>query len=129
MYKRFEMRRSAGVPIEVISAKSDLPIDFVTWDLSPAGAFLMSDAIPTIGEQLVCSFNLDDARSFCFFSEVSRINRGRRACDTNPPGFGVRFLDPSPLERLDIRGALRGLPPPMPALRRDNQLTRAMGWN
>ena len=49
MYKRFEMRRSAGVPIEVITAKSDLPIEFVTWEMSPGGAFLMSDAIPTIG--------------------------------------------------------------------------------
>jgi hypothetical protein len=129
MYKRFEMRRSAGVPIEVISNKSDLPLDFISWDLSPGGAYLMSDAIPTIGEQLVCSFHIDDARSFCFFSEVTRINRGRRACDTGPPGFGVRFMDPTPRDRLAIRGALHGLPPSLPTPRRDNQLTRAMGWN
>ncbi|MFO8073027.1 MAG: PilZ domain-containing protein [Polyangia bacterium] len=128
MYRRSEIRRLAGVPIEVITSRTDLPITFVSWDLSPRGVFLMSDAAPQSGEPLVCSFNLDDAREYCFFGEVARISRSRRCCDTAPAGFGVRFLDAGPLERLDIRGELSASPPALPGRPRDNALTRAMGW-
>jgi len=115
--------------MEVISARSDLPITFVTWDMSPGGAFLMSDARPLPGEQIVCAFSLDGLREFCFFGEVARYARGRRASDTAPAGFGVRFVDARPYERLMLRGELRCSPPGLPSRRRDNALTRAMGWN
>ncbi|HUT77419.1 MAG TPA: PilZ domain-containing protein [Polyangia bacterium] len=128
MTKRYEVRRLVGVPMEVISARSDLPVTFVTWDLSPRGAFLMSDARPRPGEQIVCAFNLDGLREFCFFGEVTRVSRGRRACDSGPGGFGVRFTDAKPFERLVIRGELRRSPPGLPSRKRDNALTRAMGW-
>jgi len=119
MHKRFEVRRLAGVPIEVISAKSDLPFDFVSFDMSPRGAFLMSDAEPRLGEQIVCSFSLDGAaKPFCFFAEVSRVNRGRRVSDFAPRGFGVRFLDPTAFERLTIRSCLRSQPPMYLSLRK-----------
>ena len=112
MSKRFEVRRLAGVPMEVISAKSDLPLEFVSFDLSPRGAYLMSDAVPKVGEQIVCSFSLCGApKPFCFFGEVSRVNRGRRKNEFGPTGFGVTFLDPTALERLVIRSCLRGQPP------------------
>jgi hypothetical protein len=111
MSKRFEVRRLAGVPMEVISAKSDLPLEFVTFDLSPRGAYLMSDAAPRVGEQVVCAFSLCGApRPFCFFGEVTRVNRGRRTRDLGPTGFGVTFLDPTALERLMIRSCLRDQP-------------------
>jgi hypothetical protein len=111
MSKRFEVRRLAGVPVEVISARSDLPLEFVSFDLSPRGAFLMSDAIPRVGEQIVCSFALDaDEGPFCFFGEVTRVNRGRRTNDAGPTGFGVTFLDATPLERMKIRSCLRDQP-------------------
>jgi hypothetical protein len=119
MKTRFEIRRLAGVPMEVISARSDLPIEFVSFDLSPRGAFLMSDAEPEIGEQIVCAFSLDGAsKPFCFFGEVSRVNRGRRMNDFGPAGFGVRFLDPTALERLTIRSCLRFQPPLYMSMRR-----------
>lgn len=111
MSKRFEVRRLAGVPMEVISAKSDLPLEFVSFDLSPRGAYLMSDAVPRVGEQIVCAFSLcGSTKPFCFFGEVSRVNRGRRKNDLGPTGFGVTFLDPTALERLMIRSCLRGQP-------------------
>ena len=95
--------------MEIISEKSDLPMDFVTWDLSPQGAYLMTDAVPKAGLQIVCSFSLGkEARSYCFFAEISRTNKGRRDKDTGPIGFGISFIDPTPLERLQIRGLLRG---------------------
>ena len=129
MYKRYEMRRMAGVPMEIITSKTDLAIEFVTWDVSPRGAYLMSDTTPKIGEQIVCSFDLDGETPYCFFGEVSRINQGRRACDRGPTGFGIRFIDPTPMERLKLRHSLRGLVPTLPAPSRDNALTRAMGWS
>ncbi|MCK9459031.1 MAG: PilZ domain-containing protein [Proteobacteria bacterium] len=111
MSKRFEIRRLAGVPMEVISAKSDLPLEFVTFDLSPRGAYLMSDAVPKVGEQIVCSFHLYGAdKPFCFFGAVTRVNRGRRRNDAGPLGFGVTFLDATARERLSIRSCLRGQP-------------------
>jgi hypothetical protein len=112
MSKRFEVRRLAGVPMEVISAKSDLPLEFVSFNLSPRGAYLMSDAAPRVGEQIVCAFSLYGAsKPFCFFGEVSRVNRGRRKNDLGPTGFGVTFLDSTALERLTIRSLLRDQPP------------------
>lgn len=111
MSKRFEVRRLAGVPMEVISAKSDLPLEFVSFDLSPRGAYLMSDAAPRVGEQIVCAFSLCGAsKPFCFFGKVSRVNRGRRKNDLGPTGFGVTFLDPTAHERLMIRSLLRDQP-------------------
>jgi hypothetical protein len=112
MQKRFEVRRLAGVPMEVISAKSDLPLEFLSFDLSPRGVFLMSDATPRVGEQIVCSFSLEGAaRPFCIFGEVTRVNRGRRLSDGGPTGFGVTFLDATALERLLLRYCLRNQPP------------------
>ena len=129
MYKRFESRRMAAVPMEIITAKTDLPMEFVTFDLSPGGAYLMTDAVPRLGEQVVCAFDLEGDAPMCFFGVVSRINKGRRACDKGPHGFGIRFLDASPMERLTIRQSIRALAPTFPAPRRDNSLTSAMGWS
>jgi hypothetical protein len=111
MSKRFEIRRLAGVPVEVISTGSDLPLEFVTYDLSPRGAYLMSDAVPKVGEKIVCSFSLyGERKPFCFFGEVTRVNRGRRGNDAGPTGFGVTFLDPTARDRLTIRACLRDQP-------------------
>jgi len=129
MYKRFESRRMAAIPMEIITGKTDLPLEFITFDLSPGGAYLMTDAVPRLGEEVVCAFDLDGATPMCFFGVVSRINRGRRACDHGPQGFGVRFTDATPIERLRIRHSLKGLAPTFPAPKRDNALTSAMGWS
>lgn len=119
MNKRFEIRRLAGVPMEVISQGSDLVLDFVSFDLSPRGVFLMSDAVPRVGERIVCAFSLEDApRPFCVFGEVTRVSRGRRTTDSGPTGFGVTFLDVTALERLQLRHCLRNQPPAYLSLRR-----------
>jgi hypothetical protein len=119
MHKRYEMRRSFGIPLEVITANWDDPIGLIAGDLSPRGTFIQSEMIPDFGEQVVCSFNLKPgAREYCFFGEVTRINMLRRKTDMGHPGFGVKFLDTSPIERLAIRHSLRGLPPPIPSPQR-----------
>ena len=129
MYKRFESRRMAGIPMEIITSRTDLPVEFITFDLSPGGAYLMTEAEPRLGDQIVCAFDLDGESPLCFFGEVSRVNRGRRACDQGPKGFGIRFLDTTPMERIKIRHSLRSLAPTIPAPKRNNALTSAMGWS
>ncbi len=115
---RFEMRRGASVGIEVISSLWDEPIDFLTRDLSPRGTYVISELLPDPGDHVFCSFALGLARPFELFAEVVRVNPMRRASDLADPGFGLRFMDPHPLDRLRIRNALAGTPPPVPDRRR-----------
>jgi hypothetical protein len=66
----------------------------------------------------VCAFDFGKELAFDFFGEVVRVNLLRRRSDRGWPGFGVRFLDAKPLDRLRIREALRNTPPPLPVMRR-----------
>ena len=122
MYRRYEVRRQLTLPMEIIGSFADDPFRLRALDLSPRGAFVASEIVPDPGEYLVCSFQLDD--TYSFFGEVSRVNMLRRSSDYGLPGFGIKFLDAAPLQRLAIRHALRGLPPPLPAPRRDGVVLR-----
>jgi hypothetical protein len=127
--KRFETRRMAGIQMEVITPRTDLPIEFTTWDLSPRGAYLMSDATPTIGQPVICMFSLGpEAREFCVFGEVARVDPKRRHCDHGPRGFAIEFKAVA-IDRLAIRNKIHRLMPSIPSPRRDNSLTEAMGWS
>ncbi len=118
MRPRYEKRRLAGIPVEIISPRSDLSIEFISWDLSPGGTYLMTDATPNVGDHIICSFVLDEGQpEYCFFGEVSRVSRGRRDSDTGPRGFAINFLDPTPMERLKIRADLNGQPTAAPQMR------------
>ena len=127
MYTRFESRRAASRPIEVISSHWDTPLDFASRDLSPRGAYVLTELMPERGEHLVCSFDFGDDREFELFAEVVRVNLMRRRTDDADPGFGVRFLDASALDRMRIRAALSKTPPPLPKPRRVTGPPRAGG--
>ena len=74
MYKRFEMRRSIELPVELITSHWDDPIHLMASDLTPQGAYVRSEIIPDRGDQIVCSFELLRGRpEFCFFGEVTRV--------------------------------------------------------
>ena len=119
MNQRFEMRRSIRLPVEIATSRWDRPLDLFASDLSPRGLYLESEAMPEVGEQLLCSFNLwTQNRNLCLFGEVNRINWHRRKTDRRRPGFGVAFSIVRPIDRLRIRSALQGLPPPLPSKRR-----------
>ncbi len=122
MYKRFEMRRSIGIPIEVITSMWDDPVELFASDLSPRGTYLQTEFMPQMGEHVVCSFKLGQSSDYCFFGEVSRVNLFRRKTDMGWPGFGINFLDASPFDRIKIRHALRGLPPPVPTGKREGSV-------
>jgi hypothetical protein len=120
MYKRFEIRRRAQIPVEVITSLWDEPIKLVADDLSPRGTYLISEMMPNLGEHIICAFQLPKQdEEHTFFAEVSRVNWLRRKTDTGMPGFGVEFLDTTPLSRIRIREAITALPPPLPMGRRD----------
>ena len=122
MQKRFEVRRSIEVPIEIITSLWDDPITLAAGDLSPRGVYIQSEFMPEAGEHVVCSFDISKGlRACCFFGEVTRVNMLRRKVDTGWPGFGIKFLDAAPFDRLRIRQALRGLPPPVPTSRREKE--------
>ena len=118
MLRRFEMRRAVARPIEVIASAWDEPVVLATTDMSPRGAYVASELLPNLGENVVCAFRLGEGRGFDFFGEVVRVNLLRRRSDRGRPGFGVRFLDARPLDRIRIREALRNTPPPLPVMRR-----------
>lgn len=127
--KRFETRRMAGIQMELITPRTDLPIEFTTWDISPRGVYLMSDATPEIGQQVICMFSLGtDVREFCLFGEVARVDPKRRHSDHGPRGFAIEF-NANAADRLSIRNKIHGLVPSIPSPRRENALTKAMGWS
>ena len=129
MKKRFEVRRLVTRPMEIISSIWDEPIDFYTGDLSPRGTYVFSELMPDMGEHIICSFNLGSNLDFDFFGEIVRINMLRRKADENYyPGFGIQFTDAGPLDRLRMRNALCGTPPPVPTLRRIPTSGRRVGY-
>ena len=120
MHKRFELRRNARVPVEIMTAMWEEPVKLYSQDLSPGGLFLSSEFFPESGLPVICSFKLH--KDHFVYGKVSRINRMRRETDRGRPGFGVEFLYTTPLTRLRIREALRGLPPPVPSKKRQDIL-------
>ncbi len=127
MHKRHEMRRSYGMPLEVITSEWNQPIELTARDLSPRGTFIESDIVPDFGDQIVCSFKMGpDKPEYCFFGEVTRVNLHRRKTDRGRAGFGVRFLDATPMERLNIREALIGRPPVIPSPGRE--VVETVSW-
>lgn len=116
MHKRFEMRRSTDIPVEIVTAMGDEPIMLYASDLSPGGLFLKSDLLFDSGLPVICSFKL--RADHFIYGKVARANPMRRKTDRGRPGFGVEFMYTTPITRLRIREALRGLPPPVPSRRR-----------
>jgi hypothetical protein len=116
MQQRFEMRRSADIPVEITTSLWDRPVRLRASDLSPGGLFLNSELILDPGLPIICSFRL--FKEHFVYGRVSRMNRMRRATDRGKPGFGVEFMYTTPITRIRIREALRGLPPPIPSYKR-----------
>ncbi len=118
MYKRFEMRRSVVIPVEITSTLWEGPCCFYAGDLSPGGVFLQSEMEFEPEIPVICSFKLH--REHYVYGKVARLNPMRRRTDRGGPGFGIEFMYTTPITRLRIREALRGLPPPIPSRKRDN---------
>jgi len=115
MKNRYEVRKIFNHGVEMISSLWDEPVKLMATDISPEGAFVVSDLALEEGEKVVVAFSFDRVqKEFCFFAEVARVSLNRRTSDLGMCGMGLRFLDAKPFERLTIRDALRSVPPPLP---------------
>ena len=112
---RYEVRKAFDQDVELITSDWDEPVGLPARDLSPGGVFVATDLPLERGAELVLSFRVADCpKEITVFAEVVRVNLPRRRSDRARAGMGVRFLDMTPLERLFVREALRGVPPPLP---------------
>jgi hypothetical protein len=112
---RFEVRKAFAWDVELVAADWDEPVGLPARDLSPGGVFVTTDLPLNMGAELVLSFWVPRcAGEITVFGEVVRVSMPRRRTDREPAGMGIRFLDMTPLERLCVRDALRGVPPPLP---------------
>ena len=115
MRTRFEVRKAARLPVEVISAEWDEPVTLTTSDMSPRGCFIRTGVLVDEGEEVVIAFRLGEGgEEMLLFGEVARVAIQRRRSDVGATGFGIRFTDIRAMDRIRIRERLRGVPPPLP---------------
>ena len=81
-------------------------IQFNTQDLSVGGAFIRSDLLFEVGEELTLEFALPDGRTVRARGKVVRVAR-----DTGGdlvPGMGIQFVNLADADRDAIRASVRG---------------------
>lgn len=116
MQRRIENRIRAQIPVEIVHSGSPQPRQLKTVDLSPRGAFISSDEKPPRDDVVLCNFDLpSDPYPYSFFGRVCYLKgfeEDKQEAETKktaPPqerGFGVSFLDTTPIERLRLRSRL-----------------------
>ena len=112
---RFEVRKAWPTTIDLISQHWDEPIELTATDISPGGLFIPSDLLLDVGEPVVACFKVPGHKEeFQLFGDVIWVALPRRASDLGVAGMAVEFVKTRPLERLTIRQAFRGVPPPLP---------------
>ncbi len=119
MYMRFEVRKAMRVPIDLVSACWDEPVELKASDFSPRGLFVRTGVLALDrGEPVVISFRMGPGkREVSLFGEVARVSAQRRGGDLGDAGIGIRFVDTRPIDRIRLREWLRGVPPPLPPRR------------
>lgn len=96
MTRRENLRRHARSLVELAVSISDSAnrvqgkIEFDTHDLSLGGAFVRSDLLFEVGEELTLSFTLPAGQTVRARSRVVRVVRDTG--DDGVPGMGVEFL-------------------------------------
>jgi len=103
---RAHPRKQAELP--VIVADSDNRVEgeicFDTRDLSLTGAFLRSDLLFEVGEELDLAFLLPEGRTVRARGRVVHVVREPR--DTNVAGMGISFTNLSDRDREAVRAFL-----------------------
>ncbi len=116
MQRRLENRIRAQIPVEIVHSGCKTPQQLKTVDLSPRGAFISSDEKPPRDDVVLCNFDLpSDPYPYSFFGRVCYIKGFETAAhkgDANKKdaptkrGFGLSFIDTTPIERLRLRSRL-----------------------
>jgi hypothetical protein len=115
VHQRREIRRSVRVDCQVVRERDFQLVGSRGVDLSPAGMLVMSQEPALTGEPVIVAFRLPQS-AYWFDAEatIARVVHGRR------PGDLGRCLALE-FDRIDgdaqwfLRGALWGVPPPLPA--------------
>ena len=96
--ERFEVRKAFHASVEVIAPNWDEPLVLEARDLSPAGAFVATQAPLAKGSELVVTFRVPTlAREISVFAVVARTSTPHRWADRGVSGMGIEFVDVSPI--------------------------------
>jgi hypothetical protein len=104
---RGNLRQHARSPVELPISISDAAnrveghIEFNTQDLSVGGAFIRSDLLFEVGEELQLDFTLPDGRAVRARGKVVRV--ARDSGDDVIPGMGIAFSALTDADRDAIR--------------------------
>ena len=112
---RYEERHGFGGDVGVVSSFWDEEIVHPALDISPGGCFVLSDLPLMVGDDVVISFDVENHGEVTVFGRVARSALPRRRSDWGFSGYGIEFLDLTPLQRIVVREACRRLPPPLPS--------------
>ncbi len=108
---RKDMRRHDRAPVELPVIVTDTAnrvvggIRFEAKDFSAGGAFLRSDLLFEVGEQLKLEIQLPGGRLVHAGGRVVRVSRDLG--DDRVPGMGMEFISLSPEDRTAIQAFLR----------------------
>lgn len=104
---RGNLRQHARSPVELPISISDAAnkveghIEFNTGDLSVGGAFIRSDLLFEVGEELQLDFAMPDGRQVRARGKVVRV--ARDSGDDVIPGMGIQFVALTDADRDAIR--------------------------
>jgi uncharacterized protein (TIGR02266 family) len=105
---RGDLRQHARAPLELpitvsdSANKVDAHIQFNTQDISVGGAFIRSDLLFEIGEELSLVFAMPDGRVVQARGKVVRV--ARDTGDDTVPGMGIQFVNLADSDREAIEG-------------------------
>lgn len=116
--QRRAVRRAIPFECQVVRERDFRLVGRWGLDLSSDGMLVVSDARLLTGEELVVSFRVPRTNAWIDCeATVARVVHGRRPGD-RARGLGLSFQSIDAMTRWNLRGALRGLPPPLPARER-----------
>jgi uncharacterized protein (TIGR02266 family) len=101
--RRKHERRPIELPVTLVDDANRVrgKIRFDSKDLSVGGAFLRSDLLFEVGEELRIEFSLPDGPRVRAHGRVVRVSRERDP--GNVPGMGIEFTDLSAEDREAVR--------------------------
>jgi hypothetical protein len=119
--RRRSLRRAVALECDLHSNVWDGTVALSATDISNEGLWIETPYALCEGEELVVSFELPGTREngrFWAVAEVARVGLFRRQRDDQPSGMGLVFTYFCQDDRLRLRAALQGRPPPLPACAR-----------
>jgi hypothetical protein len=133
--ERGVVRRAVQIGCSVRSELWDGPAPFLATDLSPDGLKLCSPLALPEGQDVVVTFTPprwpDESGPLNVVARVQHVALPRRKSDPlagmpGEAGMGLSFLHIDPTQRALLHLVLRGLPPPLPACRVNDEAQLAL---